>query len=154
MDIAFEILTPAGATIPGFDFKRPTFEWQGQKHPQGLPQCAFGLHFLLVQTPIPNHINAMLPLNIQRIDWQCYSVRGDGLSVLKRNLTGERIEWQGKGLPQLLDAILTGLKQWIVVFEINCDEIDKMVQCKANEVMPLIESSLTGRKEGFLAISI
>ncbi|MBX3110335.1 MAG: hypothetical protein KF743_14235 [Fimbriimonadaceae bacterium] len=153
VDASFQILTPRGTTFPGLDFQIPIFEWQGEEHPQGPSQCTFGAYFLLREEPVQDYIIEMLSTDLRHIDWQCFSVAGDGLGRHRDSLYGERVEWQGDGLPQLIDTILGAADEWVFVLEANCDQIDRVISCGPGDVLSLIESALVVKEEGFLAMS-
>ena len=96
----------------------------------------------------------LLPSKARQVYWRCFSVKGPGLDLLQQSLNGKEIDWGGKGLPQLLDVLLGATEQWVVVFEMNADRIDKVFHGSIKDVLVQIESTLTDRNEGFLAISV
>ena len=54
MDAAFVVYLPVEAELEGFPFKVPMFEWGGEQHPQGEPECGFGLNFRLKKMKPPS----------------------------------------------------------------------------------------------------
>ena len=151
MDIAFEILIPSEIQLPDLRCKRDVFEWQGQLYPQGLPYCDYGPHFRLVETLIPKHIPSFLPEELKCRNWRCFSVKGEGLALLKEEEQGAIVGRNGKDLEELLDVILTPSGSWVVVFEPNYDRIDRVLHCEVSEVAQSIRASLAGINDGFIA---
>lgn len=150
MEIAFEILVPPRTELE-FKLTRKLFEWQGHLYPQGFPEYWFGRHFQLIETPSPTHLNLILPGDISKMSWRCLSVKGDGLEILRNS--DANVQWDGKGLGDLLKTLLSGVSQWVIVFEIDYDKIERTFYCVPEDVERLILISLTTKIGGFVALS-
>lgn len=149
MDIAFEILLPISDNLSFFQFKQPEYEWQGCKYPQGPPECSF-YSFILKKLPIPSHRLAMLPEYCRTIPWQCISIFGDGLYILKNGLSeGGRRDVEAQ-LLGLLNALLSNKSKWVVVFEPDYDRLDEVKKGEIEEVFEKIKASLLVEKRGFI----
>src|SRR5262245_1098696 len=120
MDLIFEILIPSDIDISGVAFSEPFFEWQGEKHPQGPPEAAFGSNFKLVHGKIHDFIKNKIPVAYASIDWQCIGVKGSGLDLYQRKLWIDIPEYEEPEDPEeehftlkdLLHTMCTGHK-WI-----------------------------------------
>ena len=119
MDLNIEILVPSGTHIPGLTFNEPTFEWQGEKYPQGPPEADFGTNYKLVYRSIHDFLRSKLPAASR--DWQCISVKGPGLDIYAKKLwmdlsEDEDPEEKDYTLKDLLQTMCAGSK-WLIIID-------------------------------------
>jgi hypothetical protein len=147
MDLIFEILIPSGTHFPDLTFNEPTFEWQGEKYPQGPPEADFGSNYKLVYSPIPNFVRSNLPAACASTDWQCVSIKGPGLDVYARKLwmdilEEEDPEEQHYTLRNLLQTMCAG-NRWVII--IDKDEAFEVISSGS---LTLVVTNLSGVIKG------
>lgn len=149
MDIAFEILLPIEDEISSFQFQQPEYEWQGIRYPQGPAESSF-YSFKLLKSSVPTSIISLLPSHCQTINWQCISILGDGLKLVKDSLLGICKDNNERFLVALLNTLLSNKSKWVVVFEPEYDGIDEIKKGDIEEVLQKIKSSFLIKKRGFV----
>ena len=89
MDAAFVVYLPVEAELEGFPFKVPMFEWGGEQHPQGEPECGFGLNFRLKKMkPHPPYGWGKMPANYQQVTWLRVMIEGEGVDIYGASIEG------------------------------------------------------------------
>ncbi|HTF82461.1 MAG TPA: hypothetical protein VL947_12080 [Cytophagales bacterium] len=148
MDTGFEILLSFEEELTSLNFKRQTYELDGVYYPQSNEEAYFH-PFKLLKSDVPLHVISMLPSNMQKVKWQCISIIGNGLDLVKANLEVNS-SMNVDALYSLLCTLLKDKAQWVVVFEPDYDRIDEVLSGSMDEVFAMIKASLVVDKKGFI----
>ena len=150
MDIGFEIVIPIDSKVSAIEFKQPVYEWDGVAYPQG-PEEAYFHYYKLTKTNIPQYVVSFIPDHLQKIQWQCISVK-KGLDELYQELKDVENETQENRnkLLELLNIFISNEPRWFVNFELNFDQIDEVKEGDISTVYQGILDSLSVERKGFL----
>lgn len=96
-----------------------------------------------------------LPKEEQYFNWNYLSFYGEDLRAWEYSINEKTIEIVKNDLKTFLLALTTELEKWVVIFSINCDQIDDILQLNSIELINQIESNLNWNKEprGFISWS-
>lgn len=154
MDIGFYILIPPKVCLP-FTLVQKSFTWGNLEYPQGLPYYEVSPHMNLVESCIPQYLYKFLPVKYQELEWYVLDLQGDALDLLEKELRGEKVDWQGAHLDQVLISVITLTSTWVVIFLLYHDTVKEVYSLNVNKLLQVIHSNLSpsdGRK-GFIVCS-
>jgi hypothetical protein len=154
MDIGFYILIPPKVYLP-FPLMQKSFTWGDQEHPQGSPYYEVSPHIKLVEGQIPQYLYKFLPVIYQELKWYVLDLQGDALDLLEKELCGEKVDWQGAHLDQLLISVTTSASIWVIIFLLHHDTVDEVYSLTENKLIQTIHSNLSPNscRKGFVAYS-
>ncbi|WP_341530006.1 hypothetical protein WKK05_12250 [Nostoc sp. UHCC 0302] len=155
MDVCFELLLLNKQPLDSLECYQKTIVWEGIEYPQE-PKCyIWGKYICLTESLMPKKIHSYLPISFAEKEWTYLSVTGQILDLLELEVNGSKINWGGKSLDSLLKLLLTPQNKWFIVFEWQCDQIDKTYYLSIDECISKLKNNLKYEKkrEGFIIIS-
>ena len=155
MDACLELLLPQMPQVDGLEQRTVNFVWGGVSYRQDPVTFHWGDHVDLVQTPVPAHLGNLLPVSCAKEIQVALSIRGQGLDLLQEEVNGSVVDWKGRSLEQLLRSLLSQCRQWVLVFELHCDQIDHVYRLGLDDCLVLLRQNLKQEAvtEGFVVIS-
>jgi hypothetical protein len=153
MDVLFQLLLPELPAIEGLERNQRIFNWGGVDYPQEPAIYRWGEHVELVPSELQPFIPRFLPAGYIDKSWIFLDVKGDGLDLWESEVNGREVDWFGYRLDDLLKLILEQQGKWLVIFELNYDQIDNTYTLNADECIQKLESNLrlNYQREGFIA---
>ena len=138
-----------------FSFYEELVDWGGEYFPQDPPKYVANNKLIFKKTPIPSYMVNFLPKEEQYFNWNYLSFYGEDLRAWEYSINEKTIEIVKNDLKTFLLALTTELEKWVVIFSINCDQIDDILQLNSIELINQIESNLNWNKEprGFISWS-
>lgn len=155
MDVLFEVLLPELEDVEGLEPHQVIFSWGGEAHPQGPVTYRWGPHVELAPDYIQPHIMRFLPEGYADESWAVLQIKGDGLDLLEMEVNGEEVDWFGRRLDDLLESLLKQHERWVLIFEPNYDQIDRVYELDVEECISKLKANLRrdAGREGFIAIA-
>lgn len=152
MEVCFELLIPQVDFETGFPFIEEKVLWGDDKFSQEPKQFSWKEHITLTERPIPEHIFNYIPEDVDVSNWVFLSLNGSALEDWEKHINYQDAMPQVL-LKELLIQLLPKLDAWIVVFELNCDQIDYVCQIEPNDLIDKIDLILdwSNEPEGFVA---
>jgi hypothetical protein len=155
MDVLFQILLPELSHVEGLERHQAVYSWDGVDYPQEPATYRWGLHVELAPDHLQPHIPRFLPENYIDEHWVFLEVKGDGLDLLEREVNGEEVDWHGRRLDDLLALTLKSHRRWVLIFELQEDQIDHIYELSAEQCVSKFKANLRRdiRREGFIAVA-
>ncbi|WP_165760133.1 hypothetical protein, partial [Niastella populi] len=137
--------------LEGFPFKIPMFEWGGEQHPQGEPECGCGPNFRLKKMkPYPPDGLGKMPADYQQVTWLRVMIEGEGVDIYGASIEGLLEEDSKYSLEKLLQCLLADQSIWVVLFMPDFDQLDEWIPGDINIVLDKLKYSLTVEKTGYV----
>jgi len=155
MDACFELLLLNKEPLDSLECYQKTITWEGIEYPQDHKYYIWGKYIRLVESILPKKICNYLPTSFAEQEWTHLSVKGQILDLLELEVNGLEINWEGKTLDSLLKLLLTPQNRWVIVFEWQCDQINKTYYLGINECISKFKDNLKygKQREGFIVLS-
>ena len=153
MEVCFDLLIPRGCFGDDFPFKEEVISWGNESFSQDPPCFAWKGVVKFEKQKMPKHILNDIPSDLDVSDWVYLSLKGDALKAWEMNINKPSFDELLPMLKEMLDELLPLLSEWVVVFELNCDQIDNVYQMDKSILLDKIESVLNwcNEPEGFIS---
>ncbi|MBT9098950.1 hypothetical protein KFZ76_14685 [Methylovulum psychrotolerans] len=154
MEICFDILIPKICKADPMGLHEQFCLWGGGKFSQDPQRFAFGESVFFTKRTLPKHINNFIPTELDISAWEFLSLDSDALLLWEQVINKEKNIVNGLvPLKEFIANFLARLEKWIVVFELNCDQIDHVYKMTHNDLVCKIEGVLDKKNtpEGFVA---
>lgn len=149
MEYCFDILVPRVALVGGL--YESFVSWGGAQYSQEPRVFGFEGEVVFKQQSIPLHIKKLLCSYLDVSDWECLSLQGEALTFWEKVVNDN----SGLEVPlrNFLLGYLSAFDKWVLVCELNCDEIDGVYRLKVGEVVKKMDEILCWKQEpeGFIA---
>lgn len=157
MNACCELIIPVLPEIDGLVSSETTFTWEGEKYLQGDVHYLWGNFVRFKLTQPPKHIEGYVKKYFCGNEPITLSIQEESLRLLELDINGISVDWEGKSLEKILRSILAASPKWMIVYELNCDQIDSSYQFTINECLTLLKDNLkfdNEQREGFIAFGI
>lgn len=146
MDVCFSLLLPNPVEldrIEGLERRQVTFTWGGVAYPQDPVKFRWGEYVELIETPIAEHYYPYLPADSRSKTWTSLVIGGKALDMLAIQVNErDAVDWQGRSLEGLLQLLVSHYSQWVLVFELHCDQIDSIYSLSIDECLQYLRESI------------
>lgn len=151
MEVCFDLLIQ-NADFDSLPFKEELVYWGGESFSQEPKYFVWNKSLKFKQVAIPAHFYRYIPADFAIGDCYCLSLASDAIAEWEKWLNGAENKGDVPALKVMLKQLLTRLEKWVVVFELNCDQIDGVYNINEDELLTKIENTLDWHKtpEGFV----
>lgn len=152
MEVCFDLLIPKMAFSDGFLLQEQLLAWGDESLSQAPRRFTYNDKVKFKLQTIPEYLLGYIPSELNVTDWACLSLECDALEDWEKSVNDLSYQLP-VGLKCLLDNLLELLNQWVVIFELNCDQIDNVYQMDKSMLLEKIEVVLNwnNQPEGFVA---
>ncbi len=155
MDACLELLLLNKHPLYSLELYQKKIIWEELEYPQNPKYYIWGEYIHLVECPIPRTIRDYLPPSFAKEEWVCFSVKGQVLDLLELEVNGSDIDWKERTLDSLFKLLLTPQNKWVVVFDWQCDQIDKIYNLNITDCISTLRNNLKyeNSREDFIVLS-
>jgi hypothetical protein len=153
MDVCLDLAIPKIVSDAEFQFHEELVNWGDEQFSQDPPRYIGQGAVALTKRPMPDHIKRFLPRDLDISGWEYLSFDVDALDLWERVINNSHEKIDEIPLKKFLFLLLKRLDSWVVIFELNCDQIDNVYRLTQSELLLKIEDILNwnNKPEGFIA---
>lgn len=153
MQVCFDLLIPKTCFGDDFPFQEELASWGGESFRQDPPRYAWKEEVKFKKQAIPMHIQSYIPSDLNVSDWFHLSLDTNALETWEKSVNDSSSDESPPMLKEMLDNLLPLLNEWVVIFDLNCDQIDNVYQMDKFTLLDKIDNVLKwgNEPEGFIA---
>ena len=153
MHVGFDLLIPKFCIDGGFAFKEVFIVWGEQSFSQDPPLFTWDNEINFREQTMPEYMLGYLTAQLDISDWVYLSLDCDAIESWEKSINDSSFDDIQPPLKKMLNELLSSLSEWVVIFELNCDQIDSVYQMDNVALINKIEATLHwhNEPEGFVA---
>lgn len=152
MQVCFDLLIPEVVFEEDFPFQEEKALWGDESFSQDPKRFSWKGLVTFTKRQLPEHISNYLPDGLDVTRWEYLSLDSSAIAEWEKNINGKDMS-APLLLKELLVQLLSKLDGWVVIFELNCDQIDNVYRMRQHELIKKVEYVLnwSNKPEGFIA---
>ncbi len=153
MQVCFDLLIPKTCFGDDFPFQEELASWGDESFRQDPPRYAWKEEVEFKKQAMPVHIQSYIPSALNVSDWVYLSLVSNALETWEKSVNDSSCYESPLMLKEMLDKLLPLLNEWVVIFELKCDQIDNVYQMDKLTLLDKIDTALNwgNEPEGFIA---
>lgn len=153
MQVCFDLMIPKACFGDSFPLQEELSSFGGESYKQDPPRYMWKEEVKFKCQVIPDHILTYIPSEINVTEWNYLSLEGNELESWEKSINKQTPEESQLLLKQMLNELLPLLNEWVVIFELNCDQIDNVYKMNSSMLLDKVNTVLNwnNEPEGFIA---
>ncbi|KID56179.1 hypothetical protein JF50_18040 [Pseudoalteromonas luteoviolacea] len=153
MQVCFDLLIPKTCFGGDFPFQEVLAFWGDESFSQEPPRYAWKEDVKFKKQSMPEHMLNYLPSEMNVSNWVYLSLESNALEIWEKSVNEPYLDESPLMLKEMLEKLLPLLSEWVVIFELNGDQIDNVYQMNKSALLDKIDAALNwdNEPEGFLA---
>ncbi|WP_046004631.1 hypothetical protein [Pseudoalteromonas rubra] len=153
MQVCFDLLIPKTCFGDDFPFQEELTFWGDESFSQDPPRYAWKEEVKFKKQTMPEHMLNYIPSEMNVSNWVYLSLESNALETWEKSVNEPYLDESPLMLKEMLEKLLPLLSEWVVIFELNCDQIDNVYQMNKSALLDKIDTALNwdNEPEGFLA---